>query len=77
MPLCDRRLDGHCSPRSGKSTPGIPGSAVVVVNVPGAGGAVGFDEVRKSERDGYKMMAAAIGPCPCPGAEHKAPLQVR
>jgi tripartite-type tricarboxylate transporter receptor subunit TctC len=37
------------------------GQPVVVVNVPGAGGAVGFDEVRKSERDGYKMMAAAIG----------------
>jgi tripartite-type tricarboxylate transporter receptor subunit TctC len=37
------------------------GQSVVVVNVPGAGGAVGFDEVRKSEPDGYKMMAAAIG----------------
>jgi tripartite-type tricarboxylate transporter receptor subunit TctC len=37
------------------------GQSVVVVNVPGAGGAVGFDEVRKSDPDGYKMMMAAIG----------------
>jgi tripartite-type tricarboxylate transporter receptor subunit TctC len=37
------------------------GQSVVVMNVTGAGGAVGFDEVRKSEPDGYKMFAAAIG----------------
>ena len=37
------------------------GQPVVVLNVPGAGGAVGFDDVRKSEPDGYKLMMAAIG----------------
>jgi tripartite-type tricarboxylate transporter receptor subunit TctC len=37
------------------------GQPVAVVNIPGAGGAVGFDDVRKSEPDGYKMMMAAIG----------------
>jgi tripartite-type tricarboxylate transporter receptor subunit TctC len=37
------------------------GQTVVVLNVPGAGGAVGFDDVRKSDPDGYKMLAAAIG----------------
>ncbi len=37
------------------------GQSVVVVNTPGAGGAVGFDDVRKSDPDGYKMMMAAIG----------------
>jgi tripartite-type tricarboxylate transporter receptor subunit TctC len=37
------------------------GQPVVVVNIPGAGGAVGFDDVRKSDPDGYKMMMAAIG----------------
>lgn len=37
------------------------GQPVVVVNIPGAGGAVGFDDVRKSTPDGYKMMMAAIG----------------
>jgi tripartite-type tricarboxylate transporter receptor subunit TctC len=37
------------------------GQPVVVVNLPGAGGAVGFDDVRKSDSDGYKLMMAAIG----------------
>jgi tripartite-type tricarboxylate transporter receptor subunit TctC len=37
------------------------GQPLVVLNVTGAGGALGFDEVRKSEPDGYKMMMAAIG----------------
>jgi len=37
------------------------GQPVVVVNLPGAGGAVGFDDVRKSDPDGYKLMMAAIG----------------
>lgn len=37
------------------------GQTVVVINMPGAGGAVGFDEVRKSDPDGYKMLMASIG----------------
>jgi tripartite-type tricarboxylate transporter receptor subunit TctC len=39
----------------------ILGQPVVVVNMPGGGGAVGFDEVRKSDPDGYKMLMASIG----------------
>lgn len=35
--------------------------AVVVVNVKGAGGAVGFDQVRQAKPDGYTMMMNAIG----------------
>lgn len=37
------------------------GQPIVVLNVTGAGGALGFDDVRKSEPDGYKMLMAAIG----------------
>ena len=37
------------------------GQPLVVINTPGAGGAVGFDDVRKSDPDGYKLMMAAIG----------------
>jgi tripartite-type tricarboxylate transporter receptor subunit TctC len=37
------------------------GQPVAVVNLPGAGGAVGLDDVRKSDPDGYKLMVAAIG----------------
>lgn len=37
------------------------GQPLVVVNIPGAGGAVGFDDIRKSPPDGYRMMMAAIG----------------
>jgi tripartite-type tricarboxylate transporter receptor subunit TctC len=35
--------------------------AVVVVNVAGAGGSVGFDAVRTAKPDGYTMMMNAIG----------------
>ncbi len=41
--------------------PEFLGQAVVVVNMPGAGGAVGFDAVRKAAPDGYTMMMTAIG----------------
>lgn len=37
------------------------GQPVIVTNMPGAGGAVGFDEVRKSDPDGYKLLTASIG----------------
>lgn len=35
--------------------------AVIVVNVKGAGGSVGFDNVRRAKPDGYTMMMNAIG----------------
>lgn len=37
--------------------------AVIVVNVKGAGGSVGFDNVRRAKPDGYTMMMNAIGAC--------------
>lgn len=37
--------------------------AVIVVNVKGAGGSVGFDTVRRAKPDGYTMMMNAIGAC--------------
>lgn len=37
------------------------GQAVVVVNKKGAGGSLGFDEVRQAKPDGYTMMMNAIG----------------
>lgn len=43
--------------------PEFIGQAVVVVNVKGAGGSVGFDTVRKAKPDGYTMMMNAIGAC--------------
>jgi len=39
------------------------GQAVIVVNVKGAGGTVGFDTVRRAKPDGYTMMMNAIGAC--------------
>ena len=39
------------------------GQAVIVVNVKGAGGSVGFDNVRRAKPDGYTMMMNAIGAC--------------
>jgi len=41
--------------------PEFLGQAVVVVNKNGAGGSVGFDEVRQAKPDGYTMMMNAIG----------------
>jgi tripartite-type tricarboxylate transporter receptor subunit TctC len=41
--------------------PEFLGQAVVVVNMPGAGGSVGFDFARKAKPDGYTMMMTAIG----------------
>lgn len=41
--------------------PEFLGQAVVVVNMPGAGGSVGFDAVRKAQPDGYTMMMTTIG----------------
>lgn len=35
--------------------------AAVIINKPGAGGAVGFDFVKRSRPDGYTMMMTAIG----------------
>ena len=41
--------------------PEFLGQAVVVVNKKGAGGSVGFDDVRQAKPDGYTMMMNAIG----------------
>jgi tripartite-type tricarboxylate transporter receptor subunit TctC len=41
--------------------PEFLGQAVVVINKPGAGGAVGFESVSKSKPDGYTIMMTAIG----------------
>ncbi|WP_224405604.1 tripartite tricarboxylate transporter substrate binding protein [Afifella sp. IM 167] len=41
--------------------PEFLGQGVIVVNVPGAGGAVGAQQVEESEPDGYTMLMTAIG----------------
>ncbi|RAI03481.1 hypothetical protein DLJ53_02965 [Acuticoccus sediminis] len=41
--------------------PEFLGQAVVVVNVPGAGGAVGANQVKEATPDGYTMLMTAIG----------------
>jgi len=41
--------------------PEFLGQAVIVVNIKGAGGTIGFDNVRRSKADGYTMMMNAIG----------------